>query len=312
MTPRLIVERDELAVGVDGRTQLGEQGRAIVVPAELVSATELQSHGSADFLRKDRGRVRGLAVATVAVGVRARGVLHADLVERQAQQRRKAEAREVDRLARADHERGIARHVGDRAVRRHRSVRLIRPAIRGRDDVRCARQRVVHVAGFGVDEIVGLRGAEAIEQALVAGKLRRERLPRDLQLARSTNGVPLALRDHADEMVPANDPHARNVRDRRLVDARDRRVADAVRPLPARPYDAAVQHSGQTDVLNVSIGAADLFGDVGPRHASAHETKGVTRLRLCVAYGLARQLDAAVVGVLLERPVERPSPTRSA
>ena len=85
----------------------------------------------------------------------------------------------------------------------------------------------------------------------------------------------------------------------------DRGIADAVRALSARPHDAAVKHPGQAHVLNESISAADLLGDVGPRHARADDAIRVARLRDRVVGVLARKLDAAVVGDLLELSIER-------
>ena len=103
------------------------------------------------------------------------------------------------------------------------------------------------------------------------GKRRRERLPGDLQLPRGANSIPFALCHDADEVATSNDLHPGDVLDRRLVDAGHRWIADAVGALSARPYDAAVKHPGETDLLNVLICPAHLFGDVGPWSAGADD-----------------------------------------
>ena len=49
VAPRLVLERHELAVGIDGAAHVGEMRRAVVVPAELVLAAELQADGLAEL-----------------------------------------------------------------------------------------------------------------------------------------------------------------------------------------------------------------------------------------------------------------------
>ena len=138
MTPGLVLEGDELAVGVDSRAQIGQKRGPIVVPTEFVFAAELQTDRLADFLRHDGCRLCHVAVATAAVRVRAGVVLHANLLDRQAEQTRDAVARLVDALVGAHDEGTVLGDVRHRAVRRHRPVRLIGSAIRGRERVDAA------------------------------------------------------------------------------------------------------------------------------------------------------------------------------
>src|SRR5262245_57449617 len=98
MRPCLILEGEEPAIGVDRPTEIGKKAGAVVVPSEFVFAAELQSDRLTDFLRQDGGRLRDVAVAAAAVGVRAGVILHADLLDRKAEQARHAIPRLIDAL----------------------------------------------------------------------------------------------------------------------------------------------------------------------------------------------------------------------
>ena len=90
-----------------------------------------------------------------------------------------------------------------------------------------------------------------------------------------------------------------------FVDADDRRIADAVRSLPTRPDDAAVQHPGHAHMLHVLDRCPDLLGDVGARNARADDAVVVPPLGDGVVEAFARKLDAALVGHWLELAIER-------
>ena len=103
------------------------------------------------------------------------------------------------------------------------------------------------------------------------------RLPGDLEVAGSLDGIPLALGHHADQIALAQDTRAGNVLDRALVDAQ-RLGAGAVGALPARPHHPAVQHVGHAHMLHVGVFGADLVGQIEPRHPRAHQLVLADRL----------------------------------
>ena len=71
--------------------------------------------------------------------------------------------------------------------------------------------------------------------------------------------------DDADEVALLNHLHARDVRDRALVDAEHGRSLAESR-LPARANDPAVEHPGDADVLDVGRLPGDDVRDVDPRN----------------------------------------------
>ena len=122
VSPRLVLPGRDLAVRVDGATNVCEVRRAVVVPAEFVLATQLQADWLAKFLRHDRGTFSGVGIAAAAVCVRTGEVLHAHLVGGQIDEPRNTRGYLIDALSGAHHEGAVARDVGNRAVRRHRPM----------------------------------------------------------------------------------------------------------------------------------------------------------------------------------------------
>jgi hypothetical protein len=250
-------------------------GGAVVVPAVLVGAHELHAHRLADGLRHHRGGLRGVLVATASEGAGALVILDADLVDREPEHLGQHGARVVDVLGRGHYQRAARADVGERAIGTERRMRLVRAAVARRRDMGGLREGLGRIAPVGDHRVGGLGGPHIVEHAGMA-RQRRGFLPRHLERADGLDGVPLALRDNAEEVALAHDPR-RDVLDRVLVDA-DRLGAGAVSALAARAHHAAVQHAGQPHVLHVQVGPARLVRNVDARNVAADQRVAVDRL----------------------------------
>ena len=235
----------------------------------LVPAHELQAHGLSRELRKNRGGLRHVVVATVAVGARAFVILHAHFLCGQAENSGESVARGVDVLRRADYERGIGVNVRERAIGAKGRVRLIRAVVCARGDVRGCGKCGRNIAALEHHVVRGFFGAHRGIEAVAAGE-RGGHVPGDFQIARRADRVPFALGDDADEIAFAHDASAGDVRERIVVEGCNFR-ARAVRALAARPHYASVQHAGQAHVLQIDIRAAHFAGNVVARRARADE-----------------------------------------
>src|SRR6516165_838550 len=118
-------------------------------------------------------------------------------------------------------------------------------------------------------------GAHAREEIAIAGQ-RDTLLPRDLEIARRLDRIPLALSDDADEIAKAHDAR-RYVGDRCLVDM-ERLGTRSVGALTARTHHAAMPHAGNSHVLHVRVFPGDLVGNIDARHPRADQPIATSRL----------------------------------
>src|ERR1700694_4511499 len=107
MTPSLIIEGHDLALGVDSAANVSQMRRAVVVPAELVLTAELKANRLAELLRHDSRRLLHVPVATAPEGVRTRVVLHPDLFEGQTEDLGQTDACLIDPLIGAHDESAV-------------------------------------------------------------------------------------------------------------------------------------------------------------------------------------------------------------
>ena len=77
MLPAVVLIGHDLSGGIGGGADLADMRGAIVVPAVLIPAHELQADGLAGSLRKNRGGQRHIVITAVAVGARTFVVLDA-------------------------------------------------------------------------------------------------------------------------------------------------------------------------------------------------------------------------------------------
>ena len=276
------VPGDQLALGVDAALDVPERGRAVVVPAVLVPAHPLQADGLADHERADRGafvvvdvggaaaeRARALVVDD-ADAAQVVGVRQAELLGRRVQRGR--DLRPGDAVAVLhvpEDDRAVRGHVRDRDVRPDRRVHLVvvlerpAPGLRGRRhrgvDARELARETRRGRALRRDPCRRLARGVALAHAEpeVADRVDLRRIrPLDLQDRGRLDRVVLLRRDDREEVPDAHDLHARDVLDRVGVDGERHRVrAVAVGALPARPNDAAVEHSGHADVGRVGVHA---------------------------------------------------------
>src|SRR6516164_11507432 len=75
VVPAVILEADDVALGIDAGSHVGEMGRTVVVPAKLVPPHELHAHRPLHHLRHDGRRERAVIMAGAAEHARAFVVL---------------------------------------------------------------------------------------------------------------------------------------------------------------------------------------------------------------------------------------------
>ena len=112
-------------VGIRRGANFADMRGTVIVPAVLVPAHELQADGFAGELRENRGGLRDIVVAAVAVGAGTFVILHANLLGWQTENGSNGIPRGVNILGGGDHERGIRFHVRERAIGAEGSVSLI-------------------------------------------------------------------------------------------------------------------------------------------------------------------------------------------
>src|SRR5438552_1729163 len=240
----------------------------IVIPTVLVPAHELQANRFAGCLRENRGCLRHVVVAAMAVSARSFAVLHSNFLGDHSKQARHAGARPVHILRRADDQRGLRRHIGERAVWSEGGVRLVWAPAGLRDSVSGPCECACHIAPLQHDPLLGFGRTHLFVEAVVAGQ-RWRRVPRHFQLLGGANGVPFAFGDNADEIATTHHASFRDVSDGGLVDAQDL-CAGAVGTLAARANDAAMHHVRYTHVLNVDIFSAYFFRSVFSLNKPTH------------------------------------------
>ena len=282
---RGVVERHDPPARVHAAPQVGQHRRAVVVPAVLVPAHELQPHRRARELRHHRGRDAGVEPRrAVAERRRALPVLHAHAARRQAEDVREhacaAGRRPACSRARSRRRR---RHVRDGAARADRHVALV--AVRVARAHRCAAAPKAASTSPASNMDARRRLARRVEGAHLAPEVAAARdrgrvAVDDLQPRGRLDRV-----DSRDATTPRKSP-------RRTTRASPMRAIErsstetiavlgpgAVGALAARPHDPAVQHPGHADALEVGVGAGHLGRDVDPRRARAAD-EAVRRDRL--------------------------------
>src|SRR5436309_2440376 len=143
-----------------------------------------------------------------------------------------------------------------------------------------ARARCTHA---GLLALHDLGTSDVLVQLIHRRKRAVERMPVDLQHLRRAHRVPLAWRDHRDEVLLAHDARAADRFDRGLVHASY--LARGAR----RPDHPRVEHAFHAHVGDEPVGAVNLPGDVAARKGLAHQ--------LVLLGGLGLGLDLDVHGV---------------
>ena len=236
----------------------------------FVLARPLHTHGLADGFREEHG-VGGRVVGGVrAVRSRSFHEHHAHLLGRESEDARQRGAQSIGHLRRGPYRGRVAADISNGAGRRERRVALARPGIR-RGHLRLSRrQRRLERDTGGIafaersrrspmdDRLVAIDDAitEISLEVVVAGQPAPFG-PRRLELARSPHGRPFVRRHDREEALDADDTHARQVRDRRLIDRNER---GAVR---GRADDPPVHHARNGEVLNVLIASRALGWNIG-------------------------------------------------
>src|SRR6202034_2206013 len=103
VVPAVVLIGDDSSGGVRSGPNFADVSGTVVVPAVLVPAHELQTHGLSGELRQNRGGLRDIVIATVAVGARAFIILHANFLRRQAEDSGDGVASGVNILGRGNH-----------------------------------------------------------------------------------------------------------------------------------------------------------------------------------------------------------------
>ena len=129
--------------------------------------------------------------------------------------------------------------------------------------MRRARKAFGDVTAVGDDGVGRLLRTHMGEQVGIARQFRAV-LPRHLERLRGLDRIPLVLRDHADEIALADDARGRDVLDRTFVDAQ-RLGAGPERALSARQHHAAVEHVGNTQMMDELVASAHLVRQVDAR-----------------------------------------------
>jgi superfamily I DNA/RNA helicase len=273
--------------------------RAKGVPSVLVSSESVLRTTAADWWlqvlmaleRPHRPERLRLAALTPFLGWSAR----------QLDERGEDVEEAVRRLRRSPDRAVVGADVGDGARRPDRAVRLDRPRIRRAQRAgRIAERGDTLGRALGDERLLGDEGTapRPLLERVVADEL-RALAPAHAQLARPTHGGPLVGGDDADEVGDADDANSGQRSDRRLVDRLDL-GADR-----GRTDDAAVQHAGNGEVVDVQVSPRDLGGNVGARQRLADDRVARRRLQrrlrihLDVEAATAEQRgerDAAAVG----------------
>ncbi len=185
---------------------------------------------------------------------------HADLLRRQFQQVRERVAQRIGLLSAEPHHRAALAHVGERAGRTHRGVRLERVFVARLDHAIGHLQRGIDVAlRLVLLRGLGLLAAKRVVERVVCGpEHRRGMRPFDAQLAGRFDRLLLALAHDRDEVAAAH--HAHEPRKLRALVEREH-----VRARLRRSHHARVEHAGHGEIRDVSIGALDLRRDVEAR-----------------------------------------------
>ena len=268
------------AVGVQPALDVHQLPAALWLPCVFLLARQLHAHRTADRARQQQ-RVGGDIVGAVASV--AAGRFHPDDIDlgfRPLDQECEIRAQDVRVLRAGPHPDGAVLIIGDRAGRADRSVHLIGPDIGPRHRLGGACNRRIDAAL--VDQRPWRRriGAQRRRDVAEIGQ-GRYRLPVHLQPCRRLDRVLLALGHDADEIADAdNGDNSRNVTYRTLVD-RDQAGADEIAGIDAgigRPHDAAMQHAGNADVVDVDQFAGRFRRQVDARHRLPDDGIGIDLL----------------------------------
>ena len=265
--PRVVLDRDELALRVEPAAHLECVRRALRVPRRLLVPHPLHAHGAAELAREERGLEARVVGRRAAVYLRAIHVDHAHFLARHSQELRYAVALTVRlHVVRVDRDL-VVRRISERMCGANRGVALERHLVLGLDHVRCAFQCRVEVT-FDL-RLLGVRGCRAtdeVEQLVGGGERRLGRFsPVGFQLLRGLNRLLLAFAHDGHVVAVAYDLHeAGNARDRRFVDAAQCRARQR------RLHVARMQHARQLHVdgpceraihLARNVVALDRFAD---------------------------------------------------
>ncbi len=267
-------------------TRIARHGRPLRAPGRHVVAHPLDPDGRAGLARQEH-RVGG-GVRESGAAVRT-GVLHPDHAHafgRNAEQLGQPLLQRV-RLLRPgpDGRQPVGSHVGHRATRPHRRVRLEGKVVAGLDAAHRARQRRGDVAALeGLPGRLRRSGAHVMVQLVAAREGLDRGAPRHRQDLGRADRRPLLAGDDADEIALDHRPDvAGNRLGRRVVHAHQRR-SHAV-----GSHHAPVQHPGHADVGDVAEGAENLRRQVHARDRPAHDPERRRVLRPARALDVQRE-----------------------
>src|SRR5262249_20536648 len=229
-----------------------------------------------DKLRHDGSGLRNVILAAVSVITRPLLITNLNLFRRHSEYAGETCARSVDVLCSRDHHGRVRFHVGNGTVGSERRAGVVRASANLSHDVRSAGYRTCDISFFKDDSVLRFFRAHLRVQPRVTGK-HRLNVPCHLQQLSCPHRIPLFFSYNANEIPAANHASAENAANRSIVNAHDFR-AGAVSALASRPYDAAMQHSGHTDVLHIDILTAYFLWNVIPWDRSSDQLVLACRL----------------------------------
>ena len=281
---------DHLAGGVDRRARAMHARRAFRVPRRAVGPHALHPHRLAGRLREERRVERGVSGVVAPVGARPGNPDRPHFLRRHAEQPGHPVTHKVGLLRSRPHRAAVDPGVGNRAAGTHAGMRLERPLVLRFDDAHARRaERRCQVALLhGLLALHDLGTSDVLVQLIHRRKRAVERMPVDLQPLRRSYCVPLAWRDHRDEVLLAHDARAADRPDRGLVHA------SYFARRPRRPDDPRVEHAFHAHVGDEPVGAVNLPGDVAAREGLAHHPVLLRRLGLRLDLDVHRVPDLLV------------------
>ena len=254
-------------------------------------AHALDAHRPAHRLRQQCRIDPGIAGVVAPIGAGARDPDPVHLVLRQAQRAGDPVAREMRLLRAGPQGRPVGPRIDDGAGRPHAGVRLERPFVLRFDDPRGSGKSEVDLARR--DRHLAFdhrRLADVVVECRHFGERRRRLGPGDVEPLGCLHRVPFALRDDADEALVADDPDARKITHRAIVDGDRQGSRDG------RADHPAMQHPRHLDVGDVVELAEHLGRDIETGRRLADDLVGAGRLRLRPSLGDEIVADLAVPG----------------
>ncbi len=274
----------DAAIGIQPALDIDQLRGALRLPDVLLLARQLHANRASDRARQKHRVGRNVVGAVAAV---AAGRFHPDNLDlgfRPLQQQRQVLAQDVRILRAGPDANLVLAKLCHCAGWPDRCMHLVGPEIRAVDRFGRSLERGIDVAL--VDQDARCRGisTQRFLDVLEVGQ-RRHLLPGESQLAGCSDGIFLTHRDDANEVGDAHHrDETENVAHRGFVDLKQAR-ADKIAAIDTgigRAHDAAVQHSGHANVVDVNQFAGGLGRKIDARHGLTDDAIVVVGLHLDV------------------------------